>query len=180
MSFVFVRFAKRFVFFFFSCWARRPMGVLLHHFTKKVALPTPSLPWPGPKATEQMPRIRIVFWIECKVLQGPWGCLAQPWVRLALPAGEAGLGVCSGVAQENSRVVFQVTLGTEPGVLRKATASLLFYAACCDAPFETEQGNQPESLSPSGCRFHVWARVDDVQSKRRGNSTTIPVVSTLE
>lgn len=171
MSLVFVRFAKRFV--FISCWGRRPMGALLHHFTKKVALPTPSLPWPGPKATEQIPRIRIVFWIECKVLQGPWGCLA-------LPAGEAGLGVCSGVAQENSRVVFQVTLGTEPGVFRKATASFLFYAACCDAPFETEQGDQPKSLSPSGCRFHVWARVEDVQSKRRGNSATVLVVSTLE
>lgn len=45
---------------FISCWDQRPMDALLYHFTKKVAPPTPSLPRPGPKPTDQMPRIRIV------------------------------------------------------------------------------------------------------------------------
>lgn len=34
-------------------------------------------------------------------------------------------------------MVFQVMVGTEPGVLREASVFLLFYAACCRAPFET-------------------------------------------
>lgn len=40
------------------------------------------------------------------------------------------------------RVVFQVMVGTAPGVLREAEAFLLFHAACCHAPFETGRGGR--------------------------------------
>lgn len=79
---------------FISCWDRRPMAALLHHFTKKVAPPSSSLPRPGPSPQSKCLESGLFSESNAKFRKGPepaWLSLRSSWL---CPPGGAGLRVC--------------------------------------------------------------------------------------